>query len=323
MLADMHYVATTRMSPLGRIRRERQLPRPGDVLVRKGEEVTPTQIVARASMPGDFRIVPIARLLDLPVSEIKDCLQISVGDAVRREDVIAERGGLFGRSVESPLDGVVTAIQAGKALIEAPPVPVELPAHIPGTVLSVTNNQTVVIETVGAVIQGAWGTGGESVGVLKCLTERPHEPLEASAIDASCHGTILVTGTLSSPDLIARADDVEARGIVAGRLAPYLLPAVQNATFPVIVIDGFGDLPMTDAIFSLLTERDGSEASVSARTGTPWDARRPEVIIPTPNARPPEDEDGNVGELTPGATVRIVRAPYLATVGTVRDIPSR
>jgi hypothetical protein len=90
--------------------------------------------------------------------------------------------------------------------------------------------------------------------------------------------------------------------------------------FPVIVTAGFGHLPMTEDIFSLLSEHDGREISISGRSETGWNARRPEIIIPIPNSSP-TDEVERHGELRRGRDVRIVRAPYMGSVGTVIDIP--
>ncbi|MGD2105213.1 MAG: hypothetical protein PVJ55_08905, partial [Anaerolineae bacterium] len=45
-------------------------------------------------------------------------------------------------------------------------------------------------------------------------------------------------------------------------------------------------------------------------------------IVPVPNAEPPADDARHLGEITPGARVRIVRPPHWGLVGTVLDIPS-
>jgi hypothetical protein len=187
--------------------------------------------------------------------------------------------------------------------------------------LNVADNQVVSIETVGALIYGAWGSDGESVGVLKGMTKRPNHPLEARTVDTSCHGSILVAGMSLGREPLIRAQDVEVRGIITGSLAPELLPVAEHLHFPIIVTDGLGNLPMTEDIFDLLKENEGREASLSGRTEMPWDAQRPEIIIPMPNSKPTAGEKRGQRELTRGARVRIVRAPYLGSVGTVIDIP--
>lgn len=317
----MHYTSKIRISSLTRVYRKRVLPSPGEVLVEPGQRVESTQVVARTSVPSSFRIVAVARLLSVPASQAEDYLQVDLGDSVHRGDIIAKRSGLLGQSVEAPIDGIMTAKGGGQVLIEAQPAPFELRAYIPGTVLDVKDRQVVSIETAGALIEGTWGSGGEGVGVLKGMTKRPDETLRTRGIDPSCHGAILFAGTTLDAEPLARAEDAEVRGVITGGLAPELLSTVERLTYPVIVTDGFGDLPMTPSIFNLLRENDGRETSISGQSEMQWRSKRPEIIIPMPNRQPPGDETERHGQLTHGAQVRIVRAPHRGSVGTVTDIP--
>lgn len=317
----MYYASQTQISPFTRIRRDRVLPEPGDVLVRPGDRVESTQVVARASVPGDFRIVAVGRMLGVPPSDVQRTLQIELGSTVHRGDTIARRGGLLGASVLSPIDGVMTATGGGRVIIEAKPVPVELRAHISGTVLAVEDDQIISLETAGALIQGLWGTGQEGVGTLKRMTRRANEPLDAQSIDPSCHGRILVAGMVLDRETLRRASEVDARGILTGSLASALLSTVKLLPFPLIVTDGFGEIPMTEDIFNLLEEHDEEEASISGQIDMQYRTRRPEVVIPIPNREPPAYQTLHAGELEPGLRVRVIRAPYTGLVGTIVDIP--
>jgi hypothetical protein len=283
--------------------------------------VESTQVVARTNLPSGFRIVAVARLLDVSTAEVESYLQVKLGDIVRQGDVIARRSGLLGRSVKSPIDGVVTARGGGRVLIEGQPTPFELHAYIPGTVLHVTNNRQVVIETSGVLIQGTWASGGESTGVLKDVVRRAGGPLRARSIDASCHGAILVAGVTRHREALQRAEDVEARGIVTGGLSSDLVSFAEQLSIPVIVTEGIGDVPMIGAIFRLLKENEGKEASLSGQVGSRWGAERPEIIIPKPDSTAPVDEPERGGGITVGTRVRIVRAPHMGTVGEVVGLP--
>jgi hypothetical protein len=248
-------------------------------------------------------------------------LQVELGDKVRQGDVIASRSGLLGRSVKSPIDGVVTAGGGGRVLIEAQPIPFELHAYISGKVLEVEDNQKVMIETSGALIQGTWGSGGESMGVLRGVVRTADHSLRARAIDASCHGAILVAGVTREREALERAADVEARGLVTGGLVPELISFVEQLSFPVIVTEGIGDVPMIEAIFSLLRENEGHEASISGLVASRWGARRAEIIILMPDRVALVDEAESGGGITVGTQVRIVRAPHMGTMGTVVALP--
>jgi len=318
----MYYPFETQVTPLTTVRRERLLPAPGDVLARVGDRVDPTQVVARANLPGDFRILLVARLLDAPASKLKRYLRVKLGDEVQRGQVIAKRGRLFAASVKSPIDGVVTASGRGRILIEARPTPFELRAYIHGTVSNVLHRHGVVIETTGAVVQGVWGAGGESFGVLKRMAKSPEERLQAKAIDPSCHGTILVGGAGLSDDVLERAQELQVRGIVVGGLPPELVSHVRELPFPVIATEGVGTVPMSAPVFHLLTTNDGREASISGRTRSRWGIVRPEIVIPLPaETRPPAPTEPGT-PLAVGARVRLVRAPYTGAVGTVVALPA-
>ncbi len=319
----MTYACGTEIDDLTRIRRERVLPRPGDILVSPGDRVEASQVVARADLPGDFCIVPVARRLDVPASAIEAYLQVELGDRVHRGTVIAKRGRILGRSIESPLDGVVTIRGGGRLVIEAQPAPFELHAYVPGTVLKTWDHRHVVIETVGALIQGAWGTKGEGIGVLKVVSGKPDSALPAESVGPACHGAILIGGMVRDQDVLERGEDAQIRGIITGGIAPELVPQTEELPFPIIVTDGIGDVPMAGPIFELLRTNDGLEVSMAIPDQARRRIARPEVIIPKPGENPPEDSDEEDGELKIGTPVRIVRVPNAGVVGRIVALPRR
>jgi len=317
----MVHGSETRIASFTRIRRDRVLPKPGEVLVDPGDRVESSQIVGRTSLPGDFRIVPVGRVLGIAASEVDNCLRVDLGATVHRGDILAKREGLLGPTVTSPVDGVLTATGGGRVLIEAKPTPYELRAHLTGTVLNVEGDQTITIETAGTLVQGTWSAGGESVGSLKCLTRRPTEPLQAQAVDPSCHGTILVAGVTLDAESIARVQEVDARGLVTGGLAAKLIPMVEELDIPVIVTDGFGELAMMDTIFDLLREHEDRETSISGGNPASRNPIQPEIIVPILNREPPPERALKRTDLGPGTEVRATRAPYAGHVGTVVSVP--
>jgi hypothetical protein len=100
-----------------------------------------------------------------------------------------------------------------------------------------------------------------------------------------------------------------------------LVPFVEQLSFPVVVTEGIGDVPMIRAIFHLLKENEGQEAAISGQVASRWSAKRPEIVIPKPDRTAPLDEAKRGGGITVGTQVRIVRAPHMGTVGTVVGLP--
>ncbi len=318
----MYYLSETQVTPLTRIYRERVLPVPGEVLVNVGDQVDPTQVVARTNLLGDFHIVPAARLLGIPISQLERHLRIKPGDEVQQGQTIAALRGLLGRSVKSPINGVITASGSGRILIEAQPTRFELRAYIDGTVSDVLRNYGVTIETMGAIVQGVWGAGRESFGVLKCIVKSPDQVLQARAIDSSCHGTILIGGARLDETVIERAQELQVRGIVTGGLSPEMLPLMKGLLFPIVVTEGIGESPMSEPIFRLLATNEGREASLSGQIQPRWGIMRPEIIIPLPAGTVPPAQAQVRPPLAVGTQVRVVRAPFMGAVGAIVALPA-
>jgi hypothetical protein len=180
----------------------------------------------------------------------------------------------------------------------------------------------VVIETTGALIQGVWGMGGDSFGTIKCVVNSPDEPLQAQAIDPSCHGAILVGGSGVSDAGLERARELQARGIVVGGLSPALISRIEQLPFPIIVTEGIGTMPMSAPIFHLLATNADREATISGRVRLRWGAVRPEIIIPLPTDRLPSAPIRSGTPLAVGTQVRLVQAPYMGAVGRIVALPA-
>ncbi len=321
----VYYPALTRVMPLATIRHERILPVEGEVLVHFGAHVEPLNIIARAEVPGRYRILNIAQALKVPPQAADKYIRLRAGQAVEAGKVVAGRRttlGLIPRLVRAPQNGIVAAVGGGRVLLETAGEPIEIRAYLPGTVVNVIPKRGVLIETIGALIQGVWGAGGESFGVLKVLVEQPDQPLQARSIDVASHGAVLVGGSTMDKAALQQALELQVRGIVIGSLHPTLLEMASQMPFPIVATEGLGDVPMADPIFHLLRTNDGREAAISGCVQPRWGAIRPEIIIPLPARSAPAPPPPGA-PLDVGAQVRVLRGPARGLVGTVRDVPTR
>lgn len=314
------YLPVSVISPLTIVRKERRLPAPGDILVREGDRVDPVQVVGRALVPGEFRIVNVAQILGVPRRAIRRYLKVKAGQEVRRGDVLAARGGLSRRVCRAPIEGTVTGIGGGRLIIEAPPEVVEVRADYPGTVRKVIPQHGVVIQIAGALIQGVWGNGQQGFGVLRLLTDAREKALRGRLIDVSSRGTIIIAGVLGDAEALDHAVEMQVRGIIVGGLAPELLEKAASAPFPIVATEGIGTMPMSPRKFQLLSTYNGREAILDGQFECDRTALRPEIIVPLPaepGTGPLEFPDA---ALKAGDVVRIVRSPYAGLMGTVTDI---
>ncbi len=219
----------------------------------------------------------------------------------------------------APFEGTITGYGRGRLLLEAEAARHQLQALVPGTVLQVWEGRGVLIETQGAHIQGAWGNGKEAFGVLRLVVRAARHALRAKRLDASAQGAIVVGGSSLDEETIDQAIEMQVRGIIVGGVPPLLIPRLKSLEFPVVVTEGIGTIPMSEATFKLLRSLDGREVSISGQLKTRWNRERPFLLVPMPSeiAAPVNPET----PLEVGSKVRGLRWPYLGQSGAVVDLP--
>jgi len=320
-----YYPPETRVMPLTLIRRDRMLPEPGEILVGPGQRVEASDVIARTEAGGQFRTFEIARLLRVPPSKAMRYLRKRQGETVKAGDIIARRSGLAVRPVRSPVAGVIVDIDErdGRVAIEVASRVFELHAYMKGVVGNVLGSLGVVVETPGALIQAAWGIGGEAYSVLRVVGESPLDPLRNTSIDINAHGSIVAGGGWITASSLEQAQQLQLKGMIAGSVEGDLIEMAYKMPFPIVLTEGVGHIAMAAPIFDLLKAQDGREVSINAETRTRWGVVRPEIVIPLPSDTRPPMPPAVGSPLTVGARVRVVRGPHLGSVGTVVSIPAR
>ncbi len=336
------YTPGLRVTHQATVRKHRQLPLVGEVLVAQGDGVRHDQVVARADLPGDVTSLNLVNRLGVTPDELPAYMLKGEGDPVEAGEPIAETRPFikwFKTIVESPVTGTVESISpvTGQVMLREPPRPVDVQAYIDGTVAEVTPGQGVVIETEAAFMQGIFGVGGERWGTLHPLAEAPEQVLVEKDIGSACEGKILVGGGVIDLEVILRAKKAGAVGLIGGgirdgdlrQLLGYDLGVAITGTeeigLTVIVTEGFGEIAMAPKTFGLLRGNGGKEASISGATQIRAGVVRPEIIIPTSREREAGANANGSGAgsgLALDATVRAVRAPYFGRIGRVVGLPT-
>jgi hypothetical protein len=326
------------------IRRRRLLPLKGEVLVAAGDRVNAGTIVARTLLPGQVMPVAAAQGLGVEASELPPRMVVAAGAAVEAGQTIARARSFFGlvrREVASPVAGMVESIskRTGQVMVRARPQALELDAYVDGVVDSVMPEEGVEIVTVGSLVQGIFGIGGERRGPLRVLVPSPESPLEASAIPDDARGAVLVGGSFADAAAFRRAEEVGAAALVVGGFDDLDLRAIlgydlgvavtgqETVRTALVLTEGFGRLPMAAATFELLRARDGRAASVNGATQIRAGVVRPEIIVPAqenegaPGAGGSEPAERQAGRMERGSRVRIIREPWFGLLGTVEGLP--
>lgn len=308
-------------------RKERLLPLSGKVLVSVGMDVKAETAVAKTELPGSVDLVNVAAKLDISPADLKKTMIKRPGDEVSEGEIIARASGLFGlfsSQCISPVSGVIESLSeaTGKVAIRQKPIPVELKAYVDGKVDSIISDKGVVIRTWGAVIQGIFGHGGETFGILRGVVSQPGEMLAEEKISEQFSGSIMV-GDKVSWRIIEKAKKCGVRAVIAGAMEADDFNAI--ATFheiTVILTEGFGSIPMAQRTFDLLKSCEGRKTSVNGMTQIRAGVIRPEIIVPFLEEEIPTiEESRKILGLAPGSSVRVIQGENFGQIGSVVSLP--
>lgn len=319
-----HYCTLTRVVPATLLRRERMLPARGKILVGIDDRVDAVDIIGRYQKPGRLIRLDARAALRLGNRDVADFLKKHVGDSVQRGEAIAVRprlGALLARALVAPASGRIVAMSDSQILLESDAEEAEIRAHLSGRVVSVMPERGAVIETAAALIQGAWGAGEMSHGVLRAVVDSPDDILSEDRVDVSCLGTVVIGGADATAEGLIQVSKMQARGLILGGLSGSLLETAVSLPFPVIVVEGFGRCPMNPFVFDLLMGHIGHEAAVDPGHPDPWRPRRPEILIPVPASSVVAAESQPDTLLREGCRVRIVRGDDRGQGGVVVGLP--
>jgi len=349
------YVPGLRREELCLVRKARRLPVKGRALVERGERVSHDRVVARAEIEGAEFVVDVydelhflMPVLDQYIFQRSNLLK-DVGDAVERDEVIAERRawGLFRTSCTSPVKGRIERIDIPEGprptsalmRIRTPPVILEVDAYIPGVVAEVLPGEGAVIETAAAFIQGTFGIGPETSGRLAVAPSAPGGVLRAAEVGEEYAGKVVVAGSSVELGTLRRAVAVGARAIVSGGVEegalvgflgerPAIITGREEAGLTLIATEGLGRLAMLEKTFRLLRKFEGEMAFVNGATQMRAGVVRPEIIVPRGDIDVaehrllrPEGDKGLPRGVDLGDRVRIIREPHFGAMGTVVGLP--
>ena len=306
--------------PLTTIRRERMLPVPGRVTVRMEQKVNPLDVVAEANFGGEHLLIDAGHALGIRPQEAQRLIQVKAGDMLSQGDVLARRTGLGLQTVHAPASGRVILVGAGKILMEVGAAAFELRAGMPGMVTRQMADRGVEIKFNGALIQGVWGNGEINIGLLLPILTSPQEALVPARLDVSLRGSVLLAGTCSDPAVLQTASELPVRGLILGSMSPALIPLASQVHYPIIVVDGFGQRPLNEIAYKLLTTSAKRETTLNAEAFDRQAGTRPEIFIPLPVTQEPPTPN----EIEPFALdqpVRLTRDPHAGKIGTLVGLP--
>jgi hypothetical protein len=178
-----------------------------------------------------------------------------------------------------------------------------------------------VIRTSGALVQGVWGNGRIDNGLMVSLLEKPDDILTADRLDVSLRGSVILGGHVRDVETLKVAAELPVRGLIISSLPSALITNAYQMRYPILVMEGFGAMPMNSAAFKLLTTSNKREATVNAEHFDRYSGNRPEVIIPLPISNEPP-EPSKYEKFAAGQQVRMRRPPNVGMIGTISNLPA-
>jgi hypothetical protein len=331
---------------------------PGEVLVRAGQRVEPSDVVAQTTLASEPVRVDLANDLDMAPAAAAKRLRVNPGQHVEQAGVLAQKGGAGSRESRSPVAGTFVGYDpaTGFATVNTPAEPVSVHAHFKGIVTDLIPYYGAVIETPATLIRGIFGLGGEQHGVLKVVATGNDEPLTPDVIDARVAYAMVLGGSEVTAEALRRMIALGARGAITGSIRSSELadllgypsmtdwrmgastgslsngwdfppphPGGQSPVppdFVLVVTEGFGAVPMSPRTFETLAAYDGQEVAVDGTTRLRGGLARPEIIIPLARTTTVNWLDESGPKLAVGSHVRLLSHSYLGQTAHIVSLPN-
>lgn len=317
-----------------RIVRDRLLPPyvSGEVLVKGGDQVSTTDVVAIGTRPSDYKIIDVAGALGIhpdDTERLEQIITLKVGQKLAQGDLLGtpRKGSQKRRMPKAPANAIVSLIEHGRVILQINPETIQVLARLPGRVIEIHENWGVTIEAYGTLMQCAWGNGQFSAAPFAFEPSREEGGLEGLlGMDLSLSPfrdkAIILQRPLRPIDLEVIVAQ-ELKGIVAPSAPPHLREKMIGLKVPVILTEGFGNLPPTSRLYDILLENQTAQAIFDAAAPDYSTDTRPEIILPggatARSAQPPAIHE----PIKVGMRVRLRRAPYAGRIGTVMELPEK
>ena len=261
------------------IKRERVLPVPGEVLVRRMQKVAPTDVIVVAPMAPEFILFDIAQGLRVPPAKADELLLRRSGEELVKGDIIAGPVGMLKRVIRAPRSGLVKIAGEGKVLFEVESPTYELQSGMEGTVTNIIPERGAIIETRGALVQGIWGNDKITYGIMQPVSSDLLQELVPEQLNIGFRGTIITAGFCRNPNVLEAASNIPIKGLILGRMSSALIPLAKAADFPIMVIDGFGAKPMNRVAEKIIISNKDKNVALNAQIYDPFMGNYPELII--------------------------------------------
>lgn len=306
------------ISPLVRFTVRRMLSVDGTVLVRVGQEVSPSDVIAEAILNPKYHLINAAIALNIKNKDLKKHLKRKTGETISKGGILAQKEGFVTREIRAPENCRLVAISNGQLLLELESEPTQVLSGVRGVVKKIEPNLGAEIEATGAWIEGVWGNKKTNFGILNIAMDMIQQEFTTESIDISVRGGILFAGYCKDAKVIKFATEIGIRGLILGSMSSHLIPMVESLPYPVIVLNGFGKITMDSMLFNLIESHKGREICLVGDKQNRVTGEVPFITIPLPSSLEPE-EPIFITRLTKGSRVRVTNCIHQGKTGVIME----
>lgn len=252
--------------------------------VKIGDEVAPNEVLAEGKISVGFRVVNLAKELDVSPKEAPEYLKRDLGKNIFKDELLASKKGIFGLSekiILSPDDGILEFYdeKTGALRIKLFPKTVKLACGVWGIVDDIDEGKgQVIIRTAANFIFGVLGSGKEREGTLNVIGSK--EVLIGSRqLEETMRGQIIVGGSVIFEDGLEKANELGIAGIISGGIDAKNYKSIAGGWnidhkhfadigFSVVVTEGFGSVPIGDDVFDFMQKSHGSFSILDGNRNT-------------------------------------------------------
>jgi len=297
------------------------LPYSATVLVRIGQEVDAGEVIAEIKMPGRYQVFDVINHFKINHKYIDHYLERLVGEPVKKGDVIAQKSGLLARIFRAPEDGMVISIRNGKITLALGEKVLQVRATFPGTVVEILPERGAVVAAQGTLLQGVWGNGLNTSGELVFLFQN-EDYVKQGKDNEAIAGKIAVVEHCANLEELKRLAKQAPAGLVFGSVMPEVLPELESAPIPIMILAGFGEFPLDALTLQLLRQMEGEKVYLNAHQADAMEGVQPEIIWPG-MAQVTTGLFSTQEELEIGKSVRLLGKPYTGSIGKVIELPEQ
>ena len=323
----------------------RRIRPPCRVEVSIGQRVDTGSTLAVLEEPGQGHMIilgetELATPLDILLTSLGfdyiRCVVKGVGDHVSKGDVLARRRPLGMKEMvfRTPYEGVVYLVREPGIVGIRETREVKVASFVPGVVSCIIPDREIAVETVGALVQGAYGIGGETHGALRVIVDSPTGVARIDELTPDCKGKVLVCGGSLEPGFLSKARDLGVKGVVVASLNddelasflghdPSMITGYERAGLTLMMTEGFGSIPMLFTTYKIFRKFEGKTAFLNGATQMRAGVIRPEVIIPRDDLSSEQfrnAQNSSFRELRKDVRVRILGGEYFGQIGVVKNV---